>query len=175
MSNLSKDTVGAKCCTPQKCNPEPKCAKRDMSEELTLQYFLVFAIAYILLRWAITSKDDQYLGFPVVLWAVLQLVGIWVLYHSILKVYEIVRVCIENMNHDISELFAVRVTNPIMKWFGLNKVDYWAYKGLCVAFILINFAAILASIGALIGLTIFFGPFLLGYYTVEWNKYNPFK
>ena len=155
----------AKCCTKKKCNPQPKCTKIKMTRKEFLQYYLLFDVFIVLLRWSIAKPGEN--KFYLFYWIQIQLIVLYILFNFTIFTYNKSLIIFDHMTFFLSEFFDVVPRNPYFAWMGLNKVHYWLYKAYCLFFFLLNFVGFMVLILFYVVSVIICGPYFLGYYSMK--------
>ena len=76
-----------KCCTKQKkCNPQPKCYKKELTHQEIFIYFLWFDAFIVLLRWAVAKPGEN--KFYLFYWIQIQLLVVYGLIYFMIFTYD---------------------------------------------------------------------------------------
>ena len=170
-----------KCCTKRpNCDNQPTCTKESNIFMLTLM-FTTFNIFFIIFRILLIKREEMfyipagklnhlwwYTKF--IIFLELQLLALYCWYYITLETIRGIRKLLLKLKYYILQLVAKRKTNPFMKWLKLIILDWFLYKVYCILAIMLYVGMILALVLGYLLVVFLFGPYLLGYYKMDYSK-----
>jgi len=170
-----------KCCTKRpNCDNQPKCTKESNVFMLTLM-FTTFNIFFIIFR-ILLIKREELLDIPAgklnhiwwytkfIIFLELQLLALYCWYYITIQSIRGIKKLLLKLKYFILKLLSVRKPNAFMKWMKLIILDWFLFKLYCIFFILVYACAILFLVLGYLGVVFLFGPYMLGYYKMDYSK-----
>jgi hypothetical protein len=166
--------MGEKCCTKkEKCDNTPTCSKKMTFSQilvmvLGLNFFIVLFRCMLIKRGELGSGPGLLWGYlSFIFFLELQLFGVVLLYQITVSTYFTLIKTLKLLIESIRRFLSPTARSKFANWLGLGKPYWWVRKIISFIAILWYAFCFFVVLGAYILFAVLFGPFFLGYYSIN--------